>query len=188
MRTTAYGRRAVTAFGVAAAGAVSLCALALLASWEVATNLRRTVDAQEATLIAAAERQSTGVEAATDGLEGALFPGTSAADLQAELQSTVQAVATEHQFAVTSLQMLKLDRAAGLSRQTMRLEGTIPESQLAGLLDAFATHRPLLIVRDAALRPAVQFANRLPIGQPGERQLAVQFDVAAFAPASQGGR
>ena len=154
MRTTAYGRRAVTAFAVAAAAAVSLCALVLLASWDVATDLRRAVAAQEATLITAADRRSIGVEAATDGLEGALFAGTTAADLQAELQSTVQALATEHSFTVTSLQMLKSDRAAGLSRQTMRLEGTIPEAQLANLLAAIATHRPLLIVRDAALRPA----------------------------------
>lgn len=81
---------------------------------------------------------------------------------------------------MTSLQPLKPDRAAGLLRQTIRIEGTLPESALAELLVALAMHRPLLLVQDMSIRPMISFASLTRTAPDIGPQLTVRVDVTGY--------
>jgi Type II secretion system (T2SS), protein M subtype b len=110
-----------------------------------------------------------------------VFRGTDPADVQSQFQTAVKSTASRVGFTIESLQVLKTDRAGGLTKISLRLDGSLPETNFGTFLVDLALGTPVIGVQGFELRPQAFQANRLPGAATAVKMITVRIDLAAFS-------
>lgn len=189
-----YERKAMLALLMAGIISVAVASGVLLAVAGAVVEQRRALAAMRQAIADAAEPEKSA--AAGSGRAGQptgargdasrrLFAAATPTELQSALQSFVKDAATRHQATIDTIQVLKTERAGGLTRVQLRIDGAISEPRLGPYLAELATGEPLVLVQAMEVRPLMLQQNRLGNGGQPVDGVQVRIDVAAFADAAQ---
>lgn len=85
--------------------------------------------------------------------ESKLFDGKNLADIQSRLQGRIKQIGDRYKIAIDSIQVLDPSRDGNMLISGMRLNGSIPEENLAPFILDLANSSPPIFLSDMDLRP-----------------------------------